>query len=246
MIYITGDCHGEYSKFNTERFPEQKDMTKDDFVIICGDFGLWHDNEHEQWWFKWLADKPFTTLFVDGNHENFDRLYKYPVVDFHGGKAHKINDSIYHLMRGEIFELCGKKFFAFGGARSHDISGGILDQDDPLFKKKKKELDKEWISYRINHVSWWEQELPSEEEMQHGIQSLSNVDFNVDYVISHCLPQTCSSMYGLYDTDILTMYFNGLLDKGLKFKDWYCGHYHVEMDFMGKFHVLYERIDRIE
>ena len=27
----------------------------------------------------WLDGKAFTTLFVDGNHENFDRLYAYPV-----------------------------------------------------------------------------------------------------------------------------------------------------------------------
>ena len=38
-IYITGDCHGDYRRFSAKRFPEQKEMTKDDCVIICGDFG---------------------------------------------------------------------------------------------------------------------------------------------------------------------------------------------------------------
>lgn len=28
MIYITGDCHREYRRFNTQNFPEQKGMTK--------------------------------------------------------------------------------------------------------------------------------------------------------------------------------------------------------------------------
>ena len=37
----------------------------------------------------WLDCKFFTTLFVDGNHENFDRLYEYPVEEWHGGKVHK-------------------------------------------------------------------------------------------------------------------------------------------------------------
>lgn len=68
MIYITGDCHADWTKFSTESFPEQKDMTRDDFVIVCGDFGLWHDNPTEQWWFKWLEEKNFTLLFIDGNH----------------------------------------------------------------------------------------------------------------------------------------------------------------------------------
>lgn len=81
---------------------------------------------------NWLSQKPFTLLFVDGNHENFDRLYsgEFEVVDFHGGKTHKIADNIYHLMRDYVFTLCGKKFFVFVGANSHDIDDGILDRDD--------------------------------------------------------------------------------------------------------------------
>lgn len=39
MIYVTGDCHGNYRRFATEIFPEQKEMSKDDYVIICGILG---------------------------------------------------------------------------------------------------------------------------------------------------------------------------------------------------------------
>lgn len=52
----------------------------------------------------WLDGKAFTTLFVDGNHENFDRLYAYP-VEVAWREAHKIRPSVIHLMRGQIFEL---------------------------------------------------------------------------------------------------------------------------------------------
>lgn len=71
MIYITGDIHGDPSKLSSDIFPEQKEMTKDDYVIICGDFGLiWEQKESktEKYWLDWLEEKPFTTLFVDGNH----------------------------------------------------------------------------------------------------------------------------------------------------------------------------------
>ena len=44
MMFVTGDCHGDYRRFNTKNFPQQKEMTKDDYVIICGDFGHHHDN----------------------------------------------------------------------------------------------------------------------------------------------------------------------------------------------------------
>nr|WP_316613361.1 metallophosphoesterase [uncultured Ruminococcus sp.] len=114
MIFVTGDCHGEFQKLSTAAFPEQREMTKDDIVIICGDFGAIWDcdgvSNAEKYWLNWLDEKPFTTVFVDGNHENFDRLNsEFEVVDFHGGKAHKLNDSVYHLMRGEIFDFEGKK-----------------------------------------------------------------------------------------------------------------------------------------
>ena len=96
-------------------FPEQKEMTKDDFVIICGDFGgVWNkgeENKEETMLMDWLDCKFFTTLFVDGNHENFDRLYDYPVEEWHGGKVHKIRPSVIHLMRGQIFEIDGKSIF---------------------------------------------------------------------------------------------------------------------------------------
>ena len=81
MIYVTGDCHTDFHKFEKRRFPEQKEMTKNDYMIICGDFGgLWCGNEGERRRLQELNNRSFTTLFVDGNHENFDLLYQYPVL----------------------------------------------------------------------------------------------------------------------------------------------------------------------
>jgi len=77
MIYITGDTHIpiDIQKLNTKNFPEQYQMSKDDYLIICGDFGgIWNKSAEELYWLKWLNNKSFTTLFIDGNHENFDLL----------------------------------------------------------------------------------------------------------------------------------------------------------------------------
>jgi|GEM_PF-1605349 len=38
MIYVTGDCHGNFRRFQPEYFPEQAGMTKNDVVIVAGDF----------------------------------------------------------------------------------------------------------------------------------------------------------------------------------------------------------------
>ena len=75
MIFVTGDTHGNFQRFGSKYFPEQKEMSRSDYVIICGDFGgVWSDTPNERYWLDWLEDKPFTTLFVDGNHENFSLL----------------------------------------------------------------------------------------------------------------------------------------------------------------------------
>ena len=250
MIYCTGDIHGDPRRFSVDNFPEQKEMTRDDFVIILGDFGLvWSNSKDEKYWLDWLNNKPFTTLFVDGNHENFNMLYTFPIVDFHGGKAHKIRDNIYHLMRGYVFDICDKKFFAFGGASSHDIQDGILDPDDFVDMDDFRDTYRRWQKYgkmfRVRGVSWWDQEMPNDEEMERGRQSLKAVNNEVDFVISHCAPQEVASLIGFTDRDKLTWYFNELLWDGLKFTKWLFGHYHTNKQIMGKFICLYEQMIRI-
>ncbi|CDB78250.1 MULTISPECIES: metallophosphoesterase family protein [Blautia] len=250
MIYITGDCHQDFERFNIDVFPEQKEMTKDDCVIICGDFGgVWNRNEEssrEAKLMDWLENRPFTTLFVDGNHENFDRLYAYPVEKWHGGKVHKIRPSVIHLMRGQVFEIDGKSIFAFGGASSHDIAGGILEPDDPDFKKKKKKLDQGWYPYRVNHVSWWKQELPSEEEMQEGIENLAAHDNKVDFIVTHCCASSTQNLLGggLYKTDILTEYHEKIR-QNTSFKKWFFGHYHDNRNVNIEEILIYEQMIRI-
>ncbi len=250
MIYITGDCHRNFERFNPSIFPEQQEMTKDDYVIVCGDFGgVWSmdaDNREETMLLDWLDCRPFTTLFVDGNHENFDRLYSYPVEEWHGGKVHKINPSVIHLMRGQVFELQGKSIFTFGGAQSHDISGGILEPDDPDFKRKKKELDQGWRPYRINHVSWWKQELPDIEEMEEGRRNLAAHGDTVDFIVSHCCASGTQALLGqgLFKPDILTDYLEEIKQQ-TNFKKWFFGHYHMNRNVNAEELVLYEQIIRI-
>ena len=253
MIFVTGDIHGwtDIRKLNTDKFPIQKELTKEDTLIICGDFGLvWaqEESDQERYWLKWLEDKNFTTVFVDGNHENFDRLYGYPIAEWHGGMVHIIRPNIYHLMRGEVFEIEGKKFFCFGGASSHDISDGILDITDEATIYRYRVMN---LQFRIKNYSWWEQELPTWEEMKNGLDNLKKVDYKVDYVITHCLPTEVQAMYsiGEYKKDKLTNYFESLLqdrENKLEFKKWFSGHYHEDMNITEKFRIIYNDIVEIE
>ena len=71
MIFITGDIHGsiDIHKLNAGSFTVQNTLSRSDYLIICGDFGLvWDNSKEEKYWRKWLDDKPWTTLWIDGNH----------------------------------------------------------------------------------------------------------------------------------------------------------------------------------
>ena len=246
MIFITGDCHADWKKFSKESFQEQAEMTRDDFVIVCGDFGLWHDDKTERWWFKWFEEKNFTVLFVDGNHENFDRLYsEFEDVDFHGGKAHKIRENIYHLMRGYVFDLCGKKFFAFGGASSHDIDDGILDRKD--FQSDRELVDeynrrtRRGEMLRINHISWWKEEVPNIQEYEYALDNLRCHRTN-NFLITHEAPAPILSTFG-YPYNQTSFEIFDFLRYGY-FDKHYFGHYHINQDF-GKSECVYDIIKKI-
>lgn len=250
MLYITGDTHGDFRRFSTECFPEQKDMTKDDYVVICGDFGgIWNkdlESKSEKYWLDWLENKPFTTLFIDGNHENFDRLNKYPVKNFHNGKVHEIRPSVLHLMRGQIFTFGNKTFFTFGGASSHDTRDGILEPDDKHIKEWNKDRFK---LFRINHISWWKEELPSQEEMDEGWKNLEEHNFKVDYILTHS-PYTSvlrqmDGGSGLYKSDILSDYLQNIKCR-TEFHQWIFGHMHVnQMFYWDRSCCMYEQISRL-
>lgn len=244
MIYITGDTHGDFRRFSSENFPEQKEMSKENFVLICGDFGgVWNNSREENYWLDWLEAKPFTTLFVSGNHENFDLLAQYPVQQWHGGKIQAIRPSILHLMRGQIFELAGRTFFTLGGASSHDITDGILDPKAPDYRAQKKRLDIRHGLYRINHVSWWADELPDDADYAEAERNLNRRGRRVDYMVSHCCPSSLVDLLGqgLYQHDRLTDYLETL--KGnCRFRYWFFGHYHDNRVLQRKYVLLYEQI----
>ncbi|SCY69288.1 Calcineurin-like phosphoesterase [Lachnospiraceae bacterium XBB2008] len=251
MIYLTGDTHGEFHRFNTTAFPEQRDMTKDDYVIICGDFGcIWEaegESKQEKYWLDWFEERPYTLLFIDGNHENFERIYSYPEKEWNGGRVHEIRPHVLHLCRGQVFEIDSKTIFTFGGAASHDISGGILEPDDPEFRKKKKLLDRDWISYRINHISWWKQEMASGEEMEEGLVNLARFDNSVDFIVTHCCSSSTQDYIGgkgLYAHDRMTDYFERIKNT-VMYTKWFFGHYHMNKNVNDKEILIYEQLIRM-
>lgn len=245
MIWSTGDCHGNFQRFGMKHFPEQREMTRDDCIIVCGDFGYWADTPEENYWLNWLEDKPFTTLWVDGNHENFDRLNQLPVHDWHGGKVHYIRPHVIHLMRGQLYDIAGYTFFTMGGAQSHDIQDGILDPEAPGFEKKYWFKRRMRQNFRVKGVSWWSEELPSDEEYLTALETLERARWRVDYVITHCAPTSIAYLIDRdYQPDVLTDFLE-TVNQRLDFHYWLCGHYHDNRKLTEKHILLREQIVRV-
>lgn len=232
MIFVTGDVHREADihTINPDEFVQGRSLTKDDYVIICGDFGcIWYGDESDNFWLKWIDSLPWTTLFVDGNHENFDLLNQFPVKEWHGGLVHEIRPSIYHLMRGQVFDIDSKKIFTFGGAYSLDVE------------------------YRKEGKNWWKEELPTIKEIQEARHNLEKNHNIVDYIVTHDIYlshplskrlEKCMCLYNDNQYDI-QLFLQEIKDT-VHFNKWVHGHYHQDSNIEDKCFCLFDTIVNIE
>ena len=142
-----------------------------------------------------------------------------PVIDKFGGKVGQIDERVFHLLRGEVYDIDGHVFFCFGGAHS-------IDQ-----------------AYRIPRKSWWPEEIPTDDEIMHGSENLAaNLD-RIEYVITHEAPAIVrrqiythhSAEFGEPLTYKLPSIFDNWLETVMfdapNFKRWYCGHHHQNENF---------------
>lgn len=229
-VYVTGDIHGGADMQKLRDWELGDSLASDDYLIIAGDFGFpWDFSTEECADIAWLESRPYTVLFVDGNHERFDHWAERPMELWHGGLTQRLSDTspIRRLTRGEVFELDGSTVFTMGGATS---------------------VDKE---YRIPYSSWWPQELPDERNFEEARAKLNSVGWTVDYVITHtCSTRMLSSTlypapgWNCPDVDRLTAFFDELEDR-LDYKRWYYGHFHRDTNPAERHTVLYDCIVRL-
>lgn len=224
MIYITGDTHGEFGRFAENNLKDAA-WTEKDVLIVCGDFGfVFTGSKGERAKLDYLAQKPYTICFCDGNHENFPLLFSYPEELWCGGRVHRIRKNVLHLMRGQIFEIQGKTVFAMGGAYSLDRA------------------------YRNLGRSWWEEEIPCEAECEEARLNLEKSGNRVDLVITHTAPAAALHAMGKFP-DQHEENFQRFLRKlylNLEFDRWYFGHWHQDRVLNGQFIAVCEKIHTVQ
>jgi len=234
-IFVCGDTHGTRDFNKLKELSIAKKLTFDDYIIICGDCGIVWSKEFLPQHLRAYKSLYTNILFVDGNHENYDMLNSYPVSEWNGGKVHKISENIYHLMRGQVFNIENKLFFTLGGADSHDKES------------------------RIKNVSWWPEERINFDDLAESITNLKKCNKTVDYVISHLPPNSLvneiKATYKISGEQIPSYIENKLLkfgsyekiefiEKNIHFKRWFCGHLHFDFS-ISKYFCLYENIYQI-
>lgn len=223
MIYITGDTHGIQNRIlYIER---NSNIAKGDTLIICGDFGyILRNDKTENIFLTDLESRLYTICFCDGNHENFPAIYSYPTEIWNGARIHRIRKNIVHLMRGQVFDIDGKKFFTMGGAYS---------------------IDK---YMRLENVSWWKEELPTKAEYIEAEVSLKENDNCVDYIITHTAPAEIIHHMG-YRPDVHEEELCGFLERvmhGVVFKKWFFGHWHTDTEIHNKFRAIYYDVIKVD
>ncbi len=212
MLYFTGDTHGEIGRFYHLEFEEPRDLTAEDYLVVCGDFGFLFYRKgtmgylQQQEELNRMEQLPYTILWVDGNHENFDLLKTYPTEKWKGGRIHRIRKNVIHLTRGQIYDIDGIRLFAMGGAYSRDKY------------------------MRAEGISWWADELPSDREYKEAIQNLREANHCVDVIVSHTAPREIiwrmGHNYDPHDAE-LTGFFDWILHD-VRFRRWYFGHWHID------------------
>lgn len=224
MIYVTGDIHGDITRFNDKEFRRIK---AGDHLIICGDFGfLWDGSDEERKALEKLAKKKYTIMFVDGSHENFDMLAQAKLTRYKGGYVHKIADNIYHMMRGEVFEIEGKTIFAMGGGESYD-----------------REM-------RVEGKTWWRNEIPSREELANGAENLDDIDCAVDLIITHEAPAKTKEFLKLKTNETVKITpLNNYLDQialNIRYKHWYFGSLHLDIPITNNMTAVFKELEEVD
>ncbi len=217
MLYVTGDIHADIRRLKGRA---AKQLKKGDTLLVCGDFGfLWDGSPKEHRLLDWLGKRPYQILFVEGTHDNIDLLSGYPEDTLYGGKVRRVSGNCCQLLRGECYEIEGKRIFALGGGESTDMD------------------------IRVEGETWWSGELPSAEELAHARETLASLDQQVDYIITHSVAPTVNKFLDREQMQInLLLAFLNEISETVQFKRWYFGSCHLDKNIPPKYCAVYQEI----
>ena len=222
-VYVVGDVHAD-TYFEKMTDPELMGLTKDDYVIVCGDFEIVRaDPEERAFCIARYEEMPYSVLFVDGNHEEHALIAAYPQEEWAGGVVRRISDHVRYLERGFVFEVGGVSLLALGGAKTFAglREAGLLDGPDPG--------------------------VPTKAQRARAEANLAAHEWKVDLVVSHAAPSVLVKKLperSNTPTSDFTDWLEAVAGR-TDFGMWLFGHYHCDAEPAQRFRCLLNQIYRV-
>ena len=206
-LILTGDVHGELLKrFSYKNDGRLRELTKDDSVMVLGDFGCpfgvnhpqyeQHYKNSDNYQLQWMQSRPWKTTFaLLGNHDDRDALRQMNVVEMQGYMFPHWGNIIY-IDKPCILDIAGNHCLLIPGAKSHDAK------------------------FRTMGIDMWPDE---------GIDIIAAIDTLIghrydyfDLILTHDVPS--GNLYHFMPTvnEEFLEYLAGTLNYGA----WYHGHMH--------------------
>lgn len=230
MIYITADTHGKFRRITD--FLEEGPITPDDVLIILGDAGFNYDTVPGSGLRRKAPVNHYgiPILSLQGNHElRPEHIHTYREIPWHGGIVYQEEryPNLLFAKDGELYTFDDRTLLVCGGAYS-------------VFKE-----------YRIRKgLSWYPDEQPSEQIKARVERQLDRLDWETDIVLTHTCPSKAvpkeKYIPGVDQSRVDTSTEDWLdtIEDRLTYREWYCGHWHINKQ-VDKIRFVYKDIIQI-
>ena len=247
MLYCNGDVHGKViERFSFRQNPALKKLINKDIIFILGDFGQPFGPstyKEAEYIFNFLDKKPWTTIVIGGNHDDYDYWQSCPQVKIFGGKARQAQFygklfSVFFVDEITILDIEQQHILCIPCAESHDADN-LLDPKNSMFKHKRQLLKRQNKWFRVIGQSWWPQEKMNVQKNAEFIEHHMNEHF--DFILTHDAPALINSWFKRTNEpgrrqSTAGQLFLEELRQSLDFDCWLHGHFH----FDGTWNIIYD------
>lgn len=200
-LIVCGDTHGSNVElFSYRNHPEFKNLDENDVVVILGDTAIgWPGFDGiTKNSLRHVNDKPFTVVYMFGNHDNYDWSATLPLATEESKARHNVSgeglrqvvwdgvtyESQFVCDSPMIADMAGYHCLMIPGADSHDI-------DEIYFPEEKSEMMRAKRGgelYRTIGRSWWGGEAIDVRRLSNIITEDVRAKEHFDLVLSHDCP----------------------------------------------------------
>ena len=230
---ITGDCHGNMSRFDNYEYPRDGSTG----IIILGDAGVnYYLNNRDTSAKKKLQNSGYIFYLVRGNHEARPEDCEGVIFEYDDNVTGIVGidqnyPAIHYLRDGDVYTFGGHSALVIGGAYS---------------------VDKYYRIQKGYPYQWFKNEQLSEEERNIILERIKGQTY--DFVLTHTCPRAWEPVDLFLSTisqDSVDKSMENWLDDvktQIKYQVWLFGHFHadrIEKHKVQQYYLASDTIDEI-